>query len=200
MMVRRVIRMAIVAWLVGAGMAWARRQGGRLGTRGQVLHRRQPGGAATATSRPAADSARALLTETAAREAASAGDALTADTAEAEVASDATAATADVPDATAGQTFTAMADSEPATGDDLKVIEGIGPRFDAILRGAGVESFAQLAALDAEEIRTKIRDGGGKRVRPATWPEQARLAAGGEWEALAQMQARLKGGREAPPD
>jgi hypothetical protein len=32
---------------------------------------------------------------------------------------------------------------------------------------------------------------------PTTWPEQAALAAQGEWEALAQLQDELKGGRRA---
>jgi hypothetical protein len=32
-------------------------------------------------------------------------------------------------------------------------------------------------------------------AHPATWPEQAALAATGEWEALEALQAKLKGGR-----
>ena len=30
---------------------------------------------------------------------------------------------------------------------------------------------------------------------PATWPEQARYAAAGDWDGLKQFQATLKGGR-----
>jgi hypothetical protein len=32
---------------------------------------------------------------------------------------------------------------------------------------------------------------------PTTWPEQAGIAAKGDWEALEQLQAMLKGGRRA---
>ncbi len=36
-----------------------------------------------------------------------------------------------------------------------------------------------------------------KLADPATWPNQARLAAGGKWEALERYQEKLKGGQEA---
>ena len=37
-------------------------------------------------------------------------------------------------------------------GDDLTRIVGIGPTYAARLREAGIATFSQLAALDAEEI------------------------------------------------
>ena len=81
-------------------------------------------------------------------------------------------------------------------GDDLKIIEGIGPRISAIFNEAGISSFAQLAEAKPEKLE-EIMKAANLRVPadPATWPEQARLAAAGEWEALQKLQDHLKGGR-----
>ena len=81
--------------------------------------------------------------------------------------------------------------------DDLKIVEGIGPRIAAILKEAGISSFVQLAAAKPEEL-IAITKAAGLRVPvdPASWPEQARLAAAGEWEELQKMQDDLKGGRK----
>jgi predicted flap endonuclease-1-like 5' DNA nuclease len=82
--------------------------------------------------------------------------------------------------------------------DDLKIVEGIGPKIAAVLRDAGVTTFAQLASVDPERLRQILRDRDPNLLRladPTTWPEQARLAAEGEWEALAGYQQELKGGR-----
>ena len=84
--------------------------------------------------------------------------------------------------------------------EDLEIVEGIGPKIAAVLRGSGINTFAQLALLDAERLRQILRDRNPNLLRladPATWPEQARLAAEGEWEALAAFQQELKGGRRA---
>lgn len=87
------------------------------------------------------------------------------------------------------------ADAEP---DDLKIIEGIGPSIAGLLRQHGIVTFRQLAAAPVErlvEILTTARL--NRLADPATWPEQAALAARGEWEALEQLQKSLKGGRRA---
>jgi predicted flap endonuclease-1-like 5' DNA nuclease len=82
-------------------------------------------------------------------------------------------------------------------GDDLKIIEGVGPRIAAILNEAGISSFAQLAAAKPAELQRMLKAGGLRTpADPATWPEQARLAASGEWKALQKLQERLKGGRK----
>jgi predicted flap endonuclease-1-like 5' DNA nuclease len=81
--------------------------------------------------------------------------------------------------------------------DDLEIIEGIGPRIALILKEAGISSFAQLAAVKPVELQGMMK-AAGLRVPadPASWPDQARLAAAGEWEALQELQGRLKGGRK----
>ena len=86
----------------------------------------------------------------------------------------------------------------PVEPDDLKRIEGIGPKYSSVLAGAGITTFAQLAATEVSRIG-EILEAESPRLRrlanPATWPEQARLAAAGDWEGLTALQEELKGGR-----
>ncbi|MBU0491705.1 MAG: DUF4332 domain-containing protein [Chloroflexi bacterium] len=86
----------------------------------------------------------------------------------------------------------------PVAPDDLKVIEGIGPKIAGLLASVGIVTFAQLAQTDVAQLETILADAGLQHLaKPATWPEQARLAAAGEWDALTQLQDQLKGGRRA---
>ena len=81
--------------------------------------------------------------------------------------------------------------------DDLTRIEGIGPQIETLLRSAGIASYAALAATPVERL-SEILHAAGERFRvhdPASWPEQARLAADGEWTILARLQDELRGGR-----
>ena len=82
--------------------------------------------------------------------------------------------------------------------DDLKKIEGIGPKIASILTESGYETFAKLAKADPEKIREILLDKGGKRYAmhdPTTWPKQAEMAAAGEWDELKKWQDELDGGR-----
>lgn len=81
--------------------------------------------------------------------------------------------------------------------DDLKVVEGIGPVLDGILRAAGITTWWELAATTPEQIREVLvaADDRHRLHDPTTWPRQARLAALGEWEALKSLQDRLSAGR-----
>jgi large subunit ribosomal protein L30 len=85
----------------------------------------------------------------------------------------------------------------PATSaeDDLEVIEGIGPKIAGVLRDAGINSFAELAATDTERLAEILQDANIRLASPETWAEQAGLAAAGDHEGLKQLQERLKGGR-----
>lgn len=80
--------------------------------------------------------------------------------------------------------------------DDLKRIEGIGPKTAAVLQQAGIANFAELARHTPEELKAILRAANSRGV-PATWPEQAKLAAAGDWEALEKLQSQLKGGLKA---
>lgn len=121
-------------------------------------------------------------------------EALEADSevAEAEDSADAVEATAVEEDA---QT---VSETEPieAAEDDLTRVEGIGPVYRDFLLSAGIDTFAKLAELSEEEIATLVQERGGRRRRSmATWAEQAKLAAAGDWDALEALQQELSGGR-----
>ena len=82
--------------------------------------------------------------------------------------------------------------------DDLKKIEGIGPKIDSVLQAAGIHTFSDLAAATVTELEKIVRQDAGITIAfPDTWPEQAALARDGEWDNLAQLQDALKGGRRA---
>ncbi len=85
----------------------------------------------------------------------------------------------------------------PARKEDLQVIEGIGPKIAGVLQAAGIGSFKQLAQCKAEQLEQVLKDAGVRLANPATWPEQARLAARGDWSGLDALKAQLKGGRKA---
>ena len=95
----------------------------------------------------------------------------------------------------------APAEPEPQVEpDDLKVIEGIGPRMAGVLQNAGIQTFKALAGLDPqriEEILAAEDPNLSRLADPATWPEQADLAAQGRWQDLEKLQDELKGGRRA---
>ena len=83
--------------------------------------------------------------------------------------------------------------SPAPTPDNLKRIEGIGPKTAAILNEAGISTFQELADLSANEIKNILRAAKGRGV-PTTWPAQAKLAAVEDWDGLAKFQDELKGG------
>lgn len=83
----------------------------------------------------------------------------------------------------------------PAAPDDLAVIEGIGPKIAALLQGAGISTFAELAETEPARLEALLREADLRLADPSSWPEQARLAAAGDWDALKSLQDRLKGGR-----
>ncbi len=82
-------------------------------------------------------------------------------------------------------------------GDNLTKVEGIGPKIKEILWNAGVLTFADLAAKSADEVKAILLAEGNRynRFDPTTWPEQAKLAAAGEWDKLKKWQDEMDGGK-----
>ena len=89
-----------------------------------------------------------------------------------------------------------VAEAQKSVPDDLTMIEGIGPKISALLRAAGITTFAKLAATETSQIQQILTAGSIRLADPGTWAEQARLAAGGDLEGLQALQDRLKGGRK----
>jgi len=81
-----------------------------------------------------------------------------------------------------------------AKADDLKKIEGIGPKIAETLVAAGIASYADLAKADSAKISEIIADVRGNHVTE-TWPAQAQLAADGKWDELKKWQDELDGGK-----
>ena len=84
------------------------------------------------------------------------------------------------------------------TKDDLKLVEGIGPKIEGLLHDAGIKTWEALAATSVDQIQ-KVLDAAGDRYKladPGTWPKQARLAHEGKWQELDDYQHFLQGGKE----
>ena len=81
--------------------------------------------------------------------------------------------------------------------DDLKVVEGIGPKISGLLNDIGIMTWRQLAEAPLEKVQAML-DEAGPRYRihnPATWSQQALLAADEKWEELEKLQDELDGGK-----
>ena len=80
--------------------------------------------------------------------------------------------------------------------DDLKVIEGIGPKMEKALHAAGIKTFSKLAQTSEEQINAAIK-AAGMRFAPSvpTWAEQAAFAARGDFAGLEAFQKSLTAGR-----
>ncbi|MCB0569405.1 MAG: hypothetical protein KDC66_06575 [Phaeodactylibacter sp.] len=84
----------------------------------------------------------------------------------------------------------------PPNPDDLKKIEGIGPKIEELLNAAGIYTFQQLATTAVDKVKAVLEEA-GPRYRladPGTWVKQAALAAAGKWDELQELQDHLKGG------
>ena len=80
-------------------------------------------------------------------------------------------------------------------GDDLKKIEGIGPKIAETLAAAGIATYADLAKAKPADISEIISGVRGNHVTD-TWPKQAQMAAEGKWDELKEWQDNLDGGVE----
>jgi predicted flap endonuclease-1-like 5' DNA nuclease len=80
---------------------------------------------------------------------------------------------------------------------DLKVVEGIGPKIEDLLKADGIKTWSDLAAASTERLQG-ILDSAGDNFRladPATWAKQAAMAAGSQWTELKAYQNELTGGK-----
>lgn len=83
--------------------------------------------------------------------------------------------------------------------DDLKIVEGIGPKIEQLLKEGGIETWEDLSNAPVERIQ-EILDAAGPRYQihdPSTWPAQAKFAVDGKWDELKEYQDMLIGGRDA---
>lgn len=85
------------------------------------------------------------------------------------------------------------------TQDDLKRIEGIGPKIEGILLENGIKTFTELSNANVAFIQTLLESAGPRfrKLDPTTWVEQAVLAAKGDWSQLQKWQDEQKAGKAA---
>jgi len=92
----------------------------------------------------------------------------------------------------------ATAEATPAKPDDLKKIEGIGPKIAEVLTAGGIATYADLGGATPEKIREVLDTAEGNFAAhdPGTWPKQGQMAADGNWDELKKWQDELDGGKE----
>lgn len=81
--------------------------------------------------------------------------------------------------------------------DDLKIVEGIGPKIEGMFHESGIKTWKDLANTTVADCQ-KVLDKGGKRYQihdPASWPMQAKMCYAGKWEELSKWQHEHKHGK-----
>ncbi len=81
--------------------------------------------------------------------------------------------------------------------NDLKAVEGIGPKIESLLNNAGITTWAGLASTSVSKLKEVLEAAGDryKLADPGTWPKQADYAAKGQWDELEEYQDFLQGGK-----
>jgi len=93
---------------------------------------------------------------------------------------------------------TPFAPESSTSGDDLEIVEGIGPKYAAALRAIGITTFAQLSATSTATLESAVT--GTALRRPSnidTWAEQAEYLARDDQAAFDNLVQKLKSGRRA---
>ncbi|MBO9584585.1 MAG: hypothetical protein J7574_10550 [Flavobacterium sp.] len=82
--------------------------------------------------------------------------------------------------------------------NDLKIVEGIGPKIESLFIEAGIKTWQNLSQTSTEKLQS-ILDAGGENYamhNPSTWARQALMAYQGKWKELKDCQDSLLGGKE----
>jgi predicted flap endonuclease-1-like 5' DNA nuclease len=82
--------------------------------------------------------------------------------------------------------------------DDLKAVEGIGPKIEELLYAKGIKTWRALAETAVSTIQEILTEAGSRfsLADPTTWPKQAEMAADGKWDELQEYQDFLQAGKE----
>ncbi len=81
--------------------------------------------------------------------------------------------------------------------DDLKIVEGIGPKIEELMHHAGIKTWKQLSEASFDQLKG-ILDAAGPSFQihdPGTWAKQAGLADQGKWEELKKWQDEMDAGK-----
>lgn len=82
--------------------------------------------------------------------------------------------------------------------DDLKIVEGIGPKIEGLYHEAGIKTWKALSETTVEKSQAILNAAGDRYTihNPGTWARQAALAYQGKWQELKNWQDTLDGGKE----
>lgn len=82
--------------------------------------------------------------------------------------------------------------------DDLKVVEGIGPKIEGLCHDIGIKTWKALSEADYDTLKKMLTDAGSRYQMhdPKTWPKQAGMAYRNEWKELNKWQDEHSHGRE----
>ncbi|MCK5443536.1 MAG: hypothetical protein KAJ23_16745 [Maribacter sp.] len=86
---------------------------------------------------------------------------------------------------------------KPIKQDDLKIVEGIGPKIAGMFHDSGISTWKALSEVAVAKCH-EVLDKAGNRYKmhdPASWPMQAKMAYEGKWEELAKWQHKHKHGK-----
>lgn len=74
--------------------------------------------------------------------------------------------------------------------NDLKIIEGIGPKIEELLNQKGITSWFLLSETSKEDLKALLSEAGERFSlhSPDTWPTQAKFAANNQWNELKKFQ------------
>ena len=81
--------------------------------------------------------------------------------------------------------------------DDLKVVEGIGPKIEGLFHNFDIKTWKTLSEASVDKCQ-EVLNSGGERYRihdPASWPMQAKMAYEGKWKDLVKWQDEHKAGK-----
>ncbi len=81
--------------------------------------------------------------------------------------------------------------------DDLKIVEGIGPKIEQLFHSFDIKTWKALSETSVAKCQ-EVLDSGGDRYRihdPSSWPMQAKMAYEGMWKELVKWQDDHKAGK-----
>ncbi len=74
--------------------------------------------------------------------------------------------------------------------DDLKIVEGIGPKIEGLFHNFDIKTWKALSETSVSKCQ-EVLDSGGERFKvhdPASWPMQAKMCYEGKWKELFKWQ------------
>ncbi len=82
--------------------------------------------------------------------------------------------------------------------DDLKIVEGIGPKIEKMFHAGGIKTWKELSETAVAKCQ-EILDGGGERYKvhdPASWPMQSKMCYENKWGELVKWQEEHDHGKQ----